>query len=737
MTLPIVKRYLIAFDQYKWVGLITFCVSVGVAGVVAKQPGPAPTYTVTGTLAYRRPPVIFSTTGTKIQQEGQELTKELLLDQRVIEEAATQVKLSPKKLEKNLVVKMPKGNDNSGPIQISYKHIDRERGEFIVNTVMAEMVKQSQLINSARLRETINQINNRLPAITQELRTAEQKLENYEKRESVAILNAQSGILPQAITSNQQQQRQARVQLDTVNTQIRGLESRLGLTANQAFVAQALASDPIIAQLRIQLYSAESQLEVFRKDFRDEHPKIVELLKQKQAFEAQLRQRATEVLGGNGTAAPLRDAGQIRVDSALDPARQQLAQLLISLQTQQEGLQQQLLSLMKTEQELRQIHATIPNKQLEQTRLSQQVLLKKTLYDKMQSALVDAQAAMAETTGSLVVAQIAKAGNVESNRKSLSVMLAVGGFMGVLLGGGLIFVLGMLNGKFYSWEEVRSALQEREVPLLGLLPLAVVFDPDSEEMPLALEANSPYLPYWERFRSNLRRVGGKNLKVVLLTSPANSEGKTFSAYNLAIASARAGKRTLLLEADLRSPSQVKSLRIAPDPASTVEPLRYYGDLGECVRPVPDVENLYIVPSAGPLRYAAAVLESSEVRHLLEDVRSRFDFVVLDAPALSESSDALTLEPYTDGMILVARPGYTLASTLAEAMEQLANDEEEEAGDSLRLLGAIINGADIPVAFHNEAEDFDLPLQALIDPSLDLPPKRLSHSPKVNSKMRHR
>ncbi|MBD0307894.1 MAG: lipopolysaccharide biosynthesis, partial [Microcoleus sp. T1-bin1] len=549
MTLSVVKRYLIAFDQYKWVGLATLAVTVGVSGVVALQPTPPPVYVAAGMLAYRRLPVIFSSTTTKIQQEGQEITKDMLLDRRVVEAAAKKVNVSAKKLAANVQVKMPgKNNDASGLIQVLYKNADRKKAEAVVEALMKEMVARSQTINTSRLREMIAQINQRLPKVTQELRDTEAKLEAYEKREATSILAAQSGVLPQAITNSQQQQRQLRVQLGGIEAQINSLQERLGLNVEQAYVAQALSADPIIAQLRVQLFSLESQLKILRSDLQEEHPKIVELVKQKLVFEQQLQERQSEVLGGNGVAAPLRSADRIRVDSSLDPARQQLAQSLIALQTQRDTVQQQLQGIEKTEQQLRREHATIPNKQLEQARLAQQVALKKALYDKMQSALVDAEAAVAETTGSLTIAQLPKTDDVESNKRGLPVMLAVGGFVGLLLGGGLIFLLGMLNGKFYSWEEVRAALVEKDVPILGVLPQVTVFDSYGNQMPLVLEANSPYLEFYERLRTNLRRIGDKPVKVVLLTSATGLEGKTFTAYNLAIASARSGKRTLLIEA---------------------------------------------------------------------------------------------------------------------------------------------------------------------------------------------
>ena len=735
MTLSVVKRYLIAFDQYKWVGLATLAVTVGVSGVVALQPTPPPVYVAAGMLAYRRLPVIFSSTTTKIQQEGQEITKDMLLDRRVVEAAAKKVNVSAKKLAANVQVKMPgKNNDASGLIQVLYKNADRKKAEAVVEALMKEMVARSQTINTSRLREMIAQINQRLPKVTQELRDSEAKLEAYEKREATSILAAQSGVLPQAITNSQQQQRQLRVQLGGLEAQINSLQERLGLNVEQAYVAQALSADPIIAQLRVQLFSLESQLKILRSDLQEEHPKIVELVKQKLVFEQQLQQRQSEVLGGNGVAAPLRSADRIRVDSSLDPARQQLAQSLIALQTQRDTVQQQLQGIEKTVQELRREHATIPNKQLEQARLAQQVALKKALYDKMQSALVDAEAGVAETTGSLAIAQLPKTNDVESNKRGLPVMLAVGGFVGSLLGGGLIFLLGMLNGKFYSWEEVRAALAEKEVPILGVLPQVTVFDSYGEQMPLVLEANSPYLEFYERLRTNLRRIGDKPVKVVLLTSATGLEGKTFSAYNLAIASARSGKRTLLIEADLRSASNVESLKIAADPLAAVEPLHYYGNISECVLLVPEVENLYVVPSPGFLRQASAVLESSEMRRLFEDVRNRFDFVVVDSPALSECNDALTLEPYTDGMILVARPGYTLASMLSEAADQLLESDEEDSHKSgLQLLGAIINGADIAVKFRNHIDELELPLSAIGDRAIEVRSRQLPQQSKPKNK----
>lgn len=687
MTPPIVKRYLIALDQHKLIGLTSFSIIVAASAVVGMQPPPPTLYKATGVLAYNGPIAPFSTTTQTIQQQGKELTAEMLLAENVVKGAAARVKVDPKQIAKNVEVKLPK-EDGPNVIQVVYVDNDDKRAAETVEALRQKMVEQSRAINSARLLEIIKSIEARLPKVKQELREAEQKLERYVRIEGPAILAAQDGTTLGGITGAEGQQRQIQMTLEGVDTQIRSIQNKLGLTPDQAYTSSALSADPIIGNLRSQIYQTETQLKILQGDLRPEHPQIIQLRQQLQAYEQLLSSRAAEVMGGNGVVAPLPSA-RIRQDSSLDPARQQLANTLVNLQTQRETLTQQLLASRKTEQQLRAEYVKIPNKQLEQARLQQQVALKQGLFDKMQAALVDARAAEAETVPSLSIAGSPKVVAGEGASQGLPMTMLIGGLVGVLVSGGLIFLLAMLDGTFYTVEEVRAALKNRDVPLLGELPFVAILDPQLGETPILLKQDSVYHEYYERFRSNLRRASEKPAKVLLLTSTIAVEGKTVSAYNLGIASACAGKRTLIIEADLRSPSSSKFLKVAPDTAASAEPLRYYAQLSECIRLVPDIENLYIVPTPGPVRNPAAILESSELRRLIEDARGRFDMVIIDTPPLTRCNDALILEPYVDGMVLVTRPGFTQESILAEAIDQLSEDE-------LPLLGAIINGVDKPI-----------------------------------------
>ncbi|MBW4594558.1 MAG: polysaccharide biosynthesis tyrosine autokinase [Brasilonema angustatum HA4187-MV1] len=695
MTPPIVKRYLIAFDKYKWIGLASFGLVVAGSMVVALQPRQS-RYVANGALTYNRPTVSFSATGSEINLQGQELSQDILLSEPVINAVAAKVNVKPTKIRQNVVVTMPDKDSKTGGdkqltptlIELKYNDTKIQSAQETLQALMEAMIALSTEINTRRLKAVIGKVNERLPQAKKELQVAEQKLEVYDRKERPAILAAENGSLLNAVTSSQIQQRQTQLVLAGIDTQIRSIQEKLGLNVNQAYVSSALSADPIIANVRAQLYQIESQIEVQKKEgLRPEHPTMIQLRNQKEGYENLLRQRGAEVVGGKDGTAPLPATIAIRSRSNLDPARQQLANQMVALQTQRETLQEQLVDLTKDEARLRNEYSLIPNKQLERSRLEQEVALKKAVYDQMQVKLTDARTAEAETVSSLGIARPPVVLDANKDRLSAPITLGIGSLLGLLVGAGVIFLLGSLEATFKTKEDIRDSLKQREIPLLGELPLMPVDGLNLGEVPVVLSLDSLYLEFYEKFRSNLRRVGGKKLKVVLITSTSSGEGKTVSAYNLGIASARAGKRTLIIEADLRSPSHSSSLGVTSDPDAIIEPLRYYASLGEYIRLVPDIENLYILPSPGPVRQSAAILESSEIRRLMEDARERFDLVILDTPALSLSNDALLIQPYTDGIVLVTRPNNTQENILTEAIDQLVESD-------LELLGVVINGADI-------------------------------------------
>ncbi|MDJ0581466.1 AAA family ATPase [Crocosphaera sp.] len=705
MAPPIVKRFAISFQQNYWLGFLTMVAGCGVSGLIALQPPPpppAPTYSASGGLTFTEPPPAFTTTGNELQAQGRgiSLNKGTLLSGRVFQRALARlekngVRLSEREIirmrDRTLDINIPEGGQ-SGNIALQYT--DREsptRATLILEVFMEEMVENSRWLNTSELRSRIDALSKRLAQVKDELTEAENRFYRYVSQQGSDLLAIQDGSLFSGITSSQQRQRELALALQSVDGQINNLTNQLGLTPEQAYASVALSADPILGQLRGQILGIERQLERLQLDLRPEHPNIERLLKEKQVNENLFKQRAEELIGARNLAEIPLD--QIRQDSSLDPSRQQLASQLLTLETRRAGLINQLNSVIATEQQLREQYEKFPDKQLQQAKLVQEVEFQRIVYQNILTALVDAQAAEAETVGSLSVAVPANyrpSPPPQPQEKNEVLIIAAGAGVGLVAGLGIILLLALIDDRLHTPQEIRDALVDREVPVLGQLPFIYSSLYREDLSPVLLDADAGDLSFYERFRSNLRRLGSDISKVVMITSVSNEEGKSATAYNLAIASAQAGKRTLLVETDLRSPSKAQWLEVNPDPNNNLEPLRFYDNRTDAVVLVPAVANLYLLPSPGPQRQAAAIMESSELQLVLKDARGRYDMVIIDSPSLSRCNDALLLESLTDGLVLVTRPGVTRSSLLNEAIDQLSDAE-------VPVLGAVVNGIEDLVA----------------------------------------
>jgi Mrp family chromosome partitioning ATPase len=192
------------------------------------------------------------------------------------------------------------------------------------------------------------------------------------------------------------------------------------------------------------------------------------------------------------------------------------------------------------------------------------------------------------------------------------------------------------------------------------------------------------------------------LRVLVITSAGPGEGKTFVASNLAISLAQAGKRVLLVDADVRRPAVhrvfgvsnalglVDALRQSDQPAgvgSAGSPNFSAAPLGDprIVHGVvaSTVDNLWLLPAGTPPRNPAELLSSEAVGQLVEQLRHHWDVLVLDTAPVSAVADTLLLARHSDGCLLVARCGRTRRAALGGAIAALR-------GVGQPLVGVVLN-----------------------------------------------
>jgi capsular exopolysaccharide synthesis family protein len=171
-------------------------------------------------------------------------------------------------------------------------------------------------------------------------------------------------------------------------------------------------------------------------------------------------------------------------------------------------------------------------------------------------------------------------------------------------------------------------------------------------------------------------------QVVMVTSALDGEGKTSFASHLAVSLARAGRTTLLLDSDLRNPSghELFGLNLGPGFA---EWLRDECDLTEALRPTP-VNGLTMLTAGQCDSRTLALLLQGRVASLFEQLRARFDFIVLDSSPILPVPDTLQLALHVDGVLLCLLHEVSRLPKVYEAARRV-----EALG--IPVLGTVVNG----------------------------------------------
>jgi capsular exopolysaccharide synthesis family protein len=161
-------------------------------------------------------------------------------------------------------------------------------------------------------------------------------------------------------------------------------------------------------------------------------------------------------------------------------------------------------------------------------------------------------------------------------------------------------------------------------------------------------------------RTNLRYFLEKEKRsaCILVTSTMPGEGKTFTSINLAAVLAAPGKRTILIEFDMRKPKLAEALGMPKSKDDLAAFLAEGFDPAAIIRKVDNEENLYVITTSIVPPNPAELLLSDKIQALFTFLRANFDYIVVDTPPLGIVSDAKVLSEYADVCLYVIRQRYT-------------------------------------------------------------------------------
>lgn len=202
--------------------------------------------------------------------------------------------------------------------------------------------------------------------------------------------------------------------------------------------------------------------------------------------------------------------------------------------------------------------------------------------------------------------------------------------------------------------------------------------------PLLVAAINPHSPVAEQYRTIRSRISHREetmpIRTLLVTSPGPGDGKSITVANLALTMAQEfQRRVVLVDADFRG-SSIHSLFGLQGTPGLAELLAGEATLDEVMLQLPDY-RLTVIPAGRTPQFPTELLSSSVMRRVVDTLRSRFDKVLFDMPAVTPLADVATFAPMADGVLMVVRAGVTLRPALNDALSVF--DEE-------KVLGLVLN-----------------------------------------------
>lgn len=281
---------------------------------------------------------------------------------------------------------------------------------------------------------------------------------------------------------------------------------------------------------------------------------------------------------------------------------------------------------------------------------------------------------------SLAIIEPAQA-NPRPVRPQVEINTIVAGVVGFLLALGLIFLLEFLDDTFKSTQELTKTL--------GMTTLGVISRikgrKDQKKLLAYQDSFAPTAEAYRMIRSNLQFItDDQPVKSLVMVSPNLGEGKSFTVANLGVIMAQADLKTIIVDADLRQPTQHHLFQVSAQPG-LAELLREPAlEVSNHLRKT-RVENLQILTSGAGSLKSTELLGSQRMQQLLNSLTELADVIIIDSPPALALADAAILSNRADGVVLIIEAGRTRRD---ETLHVIASLQQANAN----LLGVVLNRA---------------------------------------------
>ncbi len=572
-------------------------------------------------------------------------------------------------------------------LEITFQDPSRELAKDIVDTLMIVYQKEDQNNQRKEAESARKYVKNELPRIEGEVKQAENELRLFKEQYNVVDLPTESVKAVETITNLNKEITSASALLAAETSRLQGMQNLFGGKDAQSTIQSGLVSEsPGLQKSLKELQEIESKLAIEKTRFSDDDPSILNLKEKRQALVEILQKRFKQSLIGDkafqGKVVELQPAG-IQGNLIADYAKSE---------AQRTSLQKQITALVFVVDAYKKRMSALPKLEQTQNALGRKVELTRTNYKTLLSKLQEIEIAEQQTLGNSRIQTAAELPQDPISPKKAQ-NIAIGGFLGLFLGAATAFLLDSADKRIKTAEEAKLLLPG--YPVLGQIPIfgnqrqLPKIGKGSDRTPgqLVLTGGAAGIE-GEAFRmmqTNLQFLNADNsLKAIVVSSSQAGEGKSTVAANLASAVAELGKNVLLVDADMRKPSQHMIWR-----QGNYEGLSNVLT-GQCDQKsaIIEVQPHVFLLTAGVIPPNPVVLiDSAQMSNLIAEWTETYDFVIIDAPPLTVAADAAMLGSQVDGLLFVLRPNVADKESVQYANEIINQSK-------LKVLGMVLNGVNL-------------------------------------------
>jgi capsular exopolysaccharide synthesis family protein len=368
-------------------------------------------------------------------------------------------------------------------------------------------------------------------------------------------------------------------------------------------------------------------------------------------------------------------------------ATAQIEQLRVSIQENLRVIRNSLSSVMSRvrsrgnvgESQLR----SMPEKVKELENIEGQIETYQGIYKYLQEKREETAISQASTvSNSSVIDEAYPTSNpVSPNKRNIRVMAIA---LGIFIPAFLIFIGEVLNDKVSTRYDVEKLTR---APIIGEIGHSY----SDETLVVKKATRSMVAEQFRIIRSNLQYILNKQEKwTLMITSSFGGEGKSYVSLNIGAVMALSGKKTIVLEFDIRKPKVLSGLGMTKGPGIT-NFLLGKGELPELIRPVEGHENLHVL-GCGPVPpNPSELLLDPRVDELFAWLKAHYEIIVIDTAPVGMVSDAMTLGKYADSTIYLVRQAHTFK-------KQVALIEEFYQEKKLPRVSVIINDVKLKAGY---------------------------------------